>query len=363
MNRSACLARVISAALICRRHSAYRASPAVSRQIKEAALRLFKTKGIRKTTVAELAESVGIAKGTFYNFYATKGQLVAEIMENFDAASERELRNKIGGRDKIPIAEFYKYYVELFRPDTAFSFHFTPDDITAMQEMEETRRFFSQEHAVKTTKLVLEYVDGVREDVDYVYIANFAKLVNLSIENRGAFCQEAFEKNLRTYTELFEETCVEDGQFTVSSPISDRDITALESEFNVILERQRFRNISYGETTVRLFADTQKTNKAVILEGEPLSGDNCVLLTYNYAKAQGLSVGDSITLAGSGFVISGLCLKPNYAAMYADFEDSFPNSADFGIALITGNAMESLALSARKLKKIDMVECLKEERE
>lgn len=90
-----------------------------------------------------------------------------------------------------------------------------------------------------------------------------------------------------------------------------------------------FGKISYGETTVRLFADTQKTNKAVILEGEPLSGDDCVLLTYNYAKAQGLSVGDSITLAGSGFVISGLCLKPDYAAMYADFEDSFPKQRRF----------------------------------
>ncbi len=46
---------------------------------------------------------------------------MAEIMEDFDAASERELRTKIGGMDNIPIAEFYKYYVELFRPDTAFS--------------------------------------------------------------------------------------------------------------------------------------------------------------------------------------------------------------------------------------------------
>ena len=46
------------------------------------------------------------------------------------------------------------------------------------------------------------------------------------------------------YTRLFEESDLEDGQFTVSSPISDQDITALESEFNVILERQRFRNIS-----------------------------------------------------------------------------------------------------------------------
>lgn len=49
-----------------------------------------------------------------------------------------------------------------------------------------------------------------------------------------------------------------------------------------------------------------------------------MLLTYNYAKAQWLSVGDSITFVGSGFVISGLCLKPDYAAMYANFEDSFP---------------------------------------
>ena len=172
----------------------------ISQQIKEAALRLFKTKGIRKTTVAELAESVGIAKGTFYNFYATKGQLVAEIMDDFDTASERELRNKIGGK----VLDFAgrEKDVELFRPDTAFSFHFTPDDITVMQEMEETRKFFSQEHAVKTTKLVLEYVDGVREDVDYAYIANFAKLVNLAIENRGAFCQEAFEKNLRTIFDM-----------------------------------------------------------------------------------------------------------------------------------------------------------------
>lgn len=80
----------------------------ISRQIKEAALRLFETKGIRKTTVAELPENVGIAKGTFYNFYATKGQLVAEIIDDFDAASEQELRTRFGARHKIPITEFFR---------------------------------------------------------------------------------------------------------------------------------------------------------------------------------------------------------------------------------------------------------------
>ena len=144
-----------------------------------------------------------------------------------------------------------------------------------------------------------------------------------------------------TYTGLFEETSLEDGQFTVSSPLTDDDIAALESEYNVILERRSFRNISYGDTTIRLFGNTDKIDKTVIYEGSALGSDSDVLLTYNYAKAQGLSVGDTITLDGHDFVISGLCIKPDYAAMYANMEDSFPNSTDFGIALITKDAMDS----------------------
>lgn len=69
----------------------------------------------------------------------------------------------------------FNYYVELFRPNTAFSFHFKPDDIALMQEMEETRKYFSAEYAVKNAKLVLDYVEGVGEDVDYAYIANFLR--------------------------------------------------------------------------------------------------------------------------------------------------------------------------------------------
>lgn len=142
-----------------------------------------------------------------------------------------------------------------------------------------------------------------------------------------------------TYTGLFEKNDLEDGQFTVSSPISDQDINELESEFSVALERQCFQNISYNGTTIRLFQDLQKLDKAVILEGSPLRNDSDVLLTYNYAEAQGLSIGDNITLAGRDFTICGLCIRPDYSAMYANMEDSFPNSTDFGIALITENAM------------------------
>ncbi len=144
-----------------------------------------------------------------------------------------------------------------------------------------------------------------------------------------------------TYTELFDENVVEDAQFTVSTPLADEDISALESEFNVLLERQCFRNISYDNASLRLYADTNKVDKTVVLEGETLSNDADVLITYNFAKAHDISVGDAITLDGVEYTVRGLCIRPDYSAMYANFEDSFPNSVDFGLAVISENAMKT----------------------
>ena len=168
----------------------------IKARIKQKALELFKSKSVRKTTVAELAESVGIAKGTFYNFYASKGQLAAEIIEDFNAVSENELRSMLDSKGRIRLDELYEVYKNAFRPEAAFSYHFSPDDVRWLMDTEETKKFFDPEQSKEIARLVLGYVDGIRQDIDYGYIVNFAKMINLSIENRNAFCEDAFEKNL-----------------------------------------------------------------------------------------------------------------------------------------------------------------------
>lgn len=169
----------------------------LKQQIKQTALQTFETRGIRKTTIAELAKSVGIAKGTFYNFYKSKGQLVAEIMEDFDAASQAELERKLEGAGKLPLEKFLPIYQNLFRPETAVSFHLSGDDIQWMMETLETKKFFDPQRAKEAAQIVLRHVDDIREDVDYGYIVNFVKIINMVIENRQAFCQDALERNLQ----------------------------------------------------------------------------------------------------------------------------------------------------------------------
>ena len=170
--------------------------------IKENALKRFEEKGVRKTTVAELAESVGIAKGTFYNFYKSKGELTADILADFDKASDETLRKQLQKNGRIHIDKLFEIYRDAFRPETAFSFHFSMDDIEWMQETEETKHYFSPEYGIKTAKLLLDNVDGIRKDIDYEYVVNFAKLINLTIENRNSFCVAAFDKNINAIMQL-----------------------------------------------------------------------------------------------------------------------------------------------------------------
>ena len=174
----------------------------IKQKLKGSALNSFENKGVRKTTVAELAKTVGIAKGTFYNFYESKGALIADILADFDEISIRELCKYLEKQERIPIDKMFEIYQNAFRPESAFSFHFTPDDIEWLKETAETKHYFSPEYGIKTAKLILDYVDGIRSDVDYAYVANIAKLINLMIENRESMCESAFDQNLHSLMEL-----------------------------------------------------------------------------------------------------------------------------------------------------------------
>jgi AcrR family transcriptional regulator len=50
-------------------------------QMREKATKLFEKQGLKKTSVAELAQAGGISKGAFYLFYESKEELFMEILE------------------------------------------------------------------------------------------------------------------------------------------------------------------------------------------------------------------------------------------------------------------------------------------
>lgn len=57
---------------------------AIRTQMREKGKKLFERQGVKKTSVDELAQAVGISKGAFYLFYESKEELLMEILEGLE---------------------------------------------------------------------------------------------------------------------------------------------------------------------------------------------------------------------------------------------------------------------------------------
>ncbi|MEZ4240336.1 MAG: helix-turn-helix domain-containing protein [Myxococcota bacterium] len=64
-------------------------------QIKDSALRVFSERGYHQTSVTDLVEAAGVARGTFYLYFDSKEAIFLELLDDLTT----HLRDNIGGVD------------------------------------------------------------------------------------------------------------------------------------------------------------------------------------------------------------------------------------------------------------------------
>ncbi len=64
-------------------------------QMRQKGRALFEKRGIKKTSVDELAQAAGISKGAFYIFYESKEELLLEILEEIEADIQGSILNQV----------------------------------------------------------------------------------------------------------------------------------------------------------------------------------------------------------------------------------------------------------------------------
>ncbi|GAB2556100.1 TetR/AcrR family transcriptional regulator [Gracilibacillus alcaliphilus] len=71
------------------------------RKVADIALKLFIDKGFQDTSIQEIIDKADISKGTFYNYFSSKNDCIAEILENirYDASQQR-VAIQVGKDDK-----------------------------------------------------------------------------------------------------------------------------------------------------------------------------------------------------------------------------------------------------------------------
>jgi TetR/AcrR family fatty acid metabolism transcriptional regulator len=93
------------------------------KQIIEAAMREFAKNGYHKTEVATIAQRAGVSKGTIYNYFENKEELLIGVIDDgFQSLSERMQEILSSSGDPIQkLSDTFKAYLAFFETPEEFS--------------------------------------------------------------------------------------------------------------------------------------------------------------------------------------------------------------------------------------------------
>lgn len=154
--------------------------------------------------------------------------------------------------------------------------------------------------------------------------------------------------------EQIKKTAREDGQFSLYGQMTDDDIAAFEQENNVIIEKMEHYDceVTHGADsdkdtlTLRVFSPSEKLNKYEVSAGNDITADDEILVSELFARACKVDIGDKLTVRGhSGektFTVKGYAVRYDYFFCLKNPNDTFSVSSEFGVAVVTKQALEDL---------------------
>lgn len=152
--------------------------------------------------------------------------------------------------------------------------------------------------------------------------------------------------------EMPDKYTIEDGQFSTSFKANDKAIDAIEElgctvyeSFNMDLPAVKSKSDSLEETdfTLRIYNNRTEVNLAAYCEGNQPSASDEIAVDRVFASNVGISVGDTIEVAGKTMTVSGIMTMPDYQALFEKNSDFVFNALTFTVAEVSPEVFDDFA--------------------
>lgn len=194
-------------------------------------------------------------------------------------------------------------------------------------------------------KLNRRYIRSIRENLSFYISAAVLTVATLLMFYMFNIAGNAI---LNFSEEFFPKNCLEDANFTTYLPISDEELAALEKEYNLTLEEERYLNIKTDGTTARVFKRTEKIDLYEITAGEDIQKEDEIIISEGYAVNKKVSLGDKLKIGDKNYRVTGFFQRPDYLYMLENEDDSYKNITTFYLAYMTDSAFEELGESGSR---------------
>lgn len=169
----------------------------IREQLMKTGVELIRHHGMKRMSIEELTRRVGIAQGTFYNFFRSKEVFVCETARAYQERIDDQVRETVrvkGGLDREDVASIYRRTF-LEDQDSIFRFLRREDIQTILTRLPEGYSDRLPDGRESMMKLS-EKVRGGKGTYDFDLIFNWIQILNLAVENKDMLSAAAFERTM-----------------------------------------------------------------------------------------------------------------------------------------------------------------------
>ena len=165
----------------------------------QAGFPLIKKYGVTHTSVEKIAESAGIAKGTFYHFWKNKEEYIAELIHYHRITTYPKLigDDVLSGKRKLGRKDARAYLRAMVDKDISIYPHLSLADEARLTSITGSFDPDAKKESAIAAEL-LRYLENVRKDVDLLLLANLIKVLVLTSEAKEELHENVYEKTLDT---------------------------------------------------------------------------------------------------------------------------------------------------------------------
>ena len=147
--------------------------------------------------------------------------------------------------------------------------------------------------------------------------------------------------------DMRENFSTEDGHFATTFEADEKSIRAIEALGCTVVEQfyydapLTFANAADG-TQARTFPNRGERNQAIYAQGRAPESDDEIALDRVFCQNNGLSIGDTVTLAGRALTISGIMTLADYTSLFQNNASFIFNALSFTTAQVTEDAYDKI---------------------
>jgi AcrR family transcriptional regulator len=151
------------------RHFSEEDKERIKNELKETGKELFATLGLKKTTIADLTEAVGIAKGSFYQFFDSKEELYFIVLEEEAEKLRYKYKEEVinnSAPTKENLKQFLTIMLETIENNPLLNRVYNSDDLNLIQQKLDKEQL--EEHKQLSLNAFLPIINHWQEEGDLI---------------------------------------------------------------------------------------------------------------------------------------------------------------------------------------------------